>query len=339
MRLAASRLGLRGCSRARPITTDLVLLGAGHAHVEVLRRFAMRPGARGAPHSDRPRAGDTLHRHAAGADPRRLHVRPGTYRSGPARRQRRRAVDPGGGDGDRPGRAPCRGERAARRAVRPAVDRRRWRAGDAARAAACRSSRSARSSTAWRRWRPGWTAARALPSSAAAPAARNSRWPWRGATASGCGSCWCATAPEPLASAPSYARSVARAALVDAGVELACGVRAGNWAGGRLTLSDGSSLDVASALWATGVVGPAFLAASGLACDAAGCVLVDATLRSVSHPRSLPPATAPPSRAARGRSPASGRCAPARRWRPICAGQHAVGRRAAGGRRRRRWRS
>src|SRR5215469_18376522 len=26
-----------------PVTTDLVLLGAGHAHVEVLRRFAMRP--------------------------------------------------------------------------------------------------------------------------------------------------------------------------------------------------------------------------------------------------------------------------------------------------------
>src|ERR1700722_6171992 len=31
-----------------PITTDIVLLGAGHAHVEVLRRFAMRrePGVR-----------------------------------------------------------------------------------------------------------------------------------------------------------------------------------------------------------------------------------------------------------------------------------------------------
>ena len=26
-----------------PISTDLVLLGAGHAHVEVLRRFALRP--------------------------------------------------------------------------------------------------------------------------------------------------------------------------------------------------------------------------------------------------------------------------------------------------------
>src|SRR3954471_8350407 len=31
-----------------PIATDIVLLGAGHAHVEVLRRFAMRqePGVR-----------------------------------------------------------------------------------------------------------------------------------------------------------------------------------------------------------------------------------------------------------------------------------------------------
>jgi selenide, water dikinase len=90
---------------------------------------------------------------------------------------------------------------------------------------------------------------------------------------------------EPLATAPSHARSVARAALVDAGVELACGVRAGALAGGRLALSDGSFLEVATALWATGVVGPRFLAASGLACDAAGCVRVDTTLRSVSHER------------------------------------------------------
>jgi selenide,water dikinase len=92
-------------------------------------------------------------------------------------------------------------------------------------------------------------------------------------------------AAEPLAGAPSHARSVARAALVDAGVELVCGVRAGALADGRLALSDGSFLEVASALWATGVVGPGFLAASGLDCDAAGCVRVDATLRSVSHDR------------------------------------------------------
>jgi selenide,water dikinase len=92
----------------------------------------------------------------------------------------------------------------------------------------------------------------------------------------------CDTA-EPLGTAPSYARSVARAALVEAGVELACGVTAGAWADGRLALSDGSFLEVATALWATGVVGPGFLAASGLVCDAAGCVLVDTTLRSVSH--------------------------------------------------------
>ena len=89
--------------------------------------------------------------------------------------------------------------------------------------------------------------------------------------------------PEPLGAAPPYARRVARAALVDADVELACGVRAISLANGRLTLSDGSDLEVSTALWATGVVGPALLAASGLACDEAGCVRVAATLRSVSH--------------------------------------------------------
>ena len=92
----------------------------------------------------------------------------------------------------------------------------------------------------------------------------------------------CDTA-EPLGSAPAYARSVARTALVDANVELACGVKAGAWTDGKLALSDGSFLEVATVLWATGVVGPAILAAAGLDCDAAGCVRVSATLRSVSH--------------------------------------------------------
>jgi selenide,water dikinase len=141
----------------------------------------------------------------------------------------------------------------------------------------------------------------------------------------------CDTA-EPLATAPSYARSVVRTALVNAGVQLACGVRAGTLSNGRLSLSDGSFLEVATALWANGVVGPEFLAASGLACDATGCVRVDATLRSVSHDfvfaagdcaaiernprpksgvwavRAGPPLAANLRRAARGQ--------PLRRWRP-----------------------
>lgn len=89
---------------------------------------------------------------------------------------------------------------------------------------------------------------------------------------------------EPLATAPAAARRVARAALVEAGVELVNGVRAGALADGRLALSDGSFIEADAALWATGVVGPAFLAASGLACDESGCVRVDACLRSLSHP-------------------------------------------------------
>jgi selenide,water dikinase len=89
--------------------------------------------------------------------------------------------------------------------------------------------------------------------------------------------------PEPLPSAPAYARSIARTALVDAGVELACGVRASAFANGKLALSDGSFVEAATALWTSGVAGPAFLAASGLACDAAGCIRVGTRLCSVSH--------------------------------------------------------
>ncbi len=94
-----------------------------------------------------------------------------------------------------------------------------------------------------------------------------------------------AASPEPCASAPSLARRAVRQSLVDAGVEVVCGVAATGLRDGRLALSDGSFLDVAAALWATGVAGPELLVASGLACDAQGCVRVDAGLRSVSHPQ------------------------------------------------------
>ncbi len=89
---------------------------------------------------------------------------------------------------------------------------------------------------------------------------------------------------EPLTEAPRRARAVVSGALAEAGVEMVCGVRAEALIGGRLALSDGSILDAAAALWATSVVGPRFLAASGLACDNSGCVRVGRDLRSISHP-------------------------------------------------------
>jgi selenide,water dikinase len=89
--------------------------------------------------------------------------------------------------------------------------------------------------------------------------------------------------PEPLASAPAAARRAVRQALVDEDVELVSGVTATALEAGRLILSDGSAIEVATALWATGVEGPPLLAASGIACDRAGCVRVSAELRSVSH--------------------------------------------------------
>ena len=85
------------------------------------------------------------------------------------------------------------------------------------------------------------------------------------------------------AEAPAGARRMIRRALVAAGITVVTGVRADGFADGALELSDGRRLPVRAALWANGVVAPGWLAASGLACDAAGCVRVDAMLRSVSH--------------------------------------------------------
>ncbi len=89
--------------------------------------------------------------------------------------------------------------------------------------------------------------------------------------------------PDPLPAAPAAARRAVREALVDAGIELACGVTASALRNGRLGLSDGSFIEADTALWATGVVGPPLLAASGVACDASGCIRVARTLVSLSH--------------------------------------------------------
>jgi selenide, water dikinase len=90
--------------------------------------------------------------------------------------------------------------------------------------------------------------------------------------------------PEPLIDAPESARRVAVTALVDASVEIVRGAMAGAFRDGRVALSDGSFLDAAACLRATGTEAPAFLADAGLACDSLGCVQVDRTLRSISDP-------------------------------------------------------
>ena len=88
---------------------------------------------------------------------------------------------------------------------------------------------------------------------------------------------------EPVAAAPSLARRAVRAALVTAGVELVSAVQPGPLTDGRLALSDGSFLQVDAALWARDTAPPGWLAGSGLACDATGGILVDANQASVSH--------------------------------------------------------
>ena len=268
------RLGLRGMQPRAPIATDLVLLGAGHAHVEVLRRFAMRP---------EPGVRLTL----IGREPETPYTGmlpglirgdytfdAGAYRPGAARRQRRRAADPGRGDGHRPGGAPRRGDRAARRAVRPAVDRCRRRAGDAAR-------RGGRGAGQADRAVPGTAVGAGGDAAARRAHRRGRRRRRRDGTGAGPG------AALPRAGADRagvrYARAAGERAVLCAAASraprwsmpawnwpAACGPAPGPTAGWRCPTA--ASWRSATALWATGVVGPAFLAASGLACDAAGCV-------------------------------------------------------------------
>ncbi|MCX7378071.1 MAG: selenide, water dikinase SelD [Alphaproteobacteria bacterium] len=88
----------------------------------------------------------------------------------------------------------------------------------------------------------------------------------------------------PMEVTPGKVQHAVQAALAKAGVEVATGAEAGAHDGALLALSDGRTIAATHVLWATGVVGPAFLAASGLACDDTGCIRVDASLRSVSHP-------------------------------------------------------
>ncbi len=67
-------------------------------------------------------------------------------------------------------------------------------------------------------------------------------------------------------------------------VRLAVGSAVTGVHGDVITLASGATLRADRMLAATGASAPPWLRASGLSCDAAGFVQVDATLRSVSHP-------------------------------------------------------
>ena len=81
------------------------------------------------------------------------------------------------------------------------------------------------------------------------------------------------------------ARAVVGRALRTRGVALVTGAEVVRVEPGRLVLADGRMLGCDLALWATGAAAPGWLAGTGLALDPQGFVAVDASLRSVSDPR------------------------------------------------------
>jgi selenide,water dikinase len=87
-----------------------------------------------------------------------------------------------------------------------------------------------------------------------------------------------------LPAAPPRARRIARAALATARVDVIEEAAVGG-SSGLVLLADGRVIETAASFWATGAMAPPWLAASGLACDPQGCVRVARTLRSVSHAR------------------------------------------------------
>jgi selenide,water dikinase len=92
--------------------------------------------------------------------------------------------------------------------------------------------------------------------------------------------------PAPvLKDAPTATQSIVRRALHAAGIEHVVGLARGFASGAVRT--DVGPVEAAAALWATGVTAAPALAESGLACDHDGCVLVRPTLQSMVDPRVL----------------------------------------------------
>lgn len=90
--------------------------------------------------------------------------------------------------------------------------------------------------------------------------------------------------PDLLPKHPRRARRVLAASLARAGIEVEVGFRAVAADAGVVRAEDGRQFAVDHVLWVTGVDAPSWPAAAGLACDESGFVRVNQHLQSVSHP-------------------------------------------------------
>lgn len=91
-------------------------------------------------------------------------------------------------------------------------------------------------------------------------------------------------APRLLPQHAACAARLAERSLRERGVALHLGQRVARCDEEGLLLQGGERVAADTVVWAAGSGAPRWLAATGLACDAAGYVAVDDTLRSVSHP-------------------------------------------------------
>lgn len=88
---------------------------------------------------------------------------------------------------------------------------------------------------------------------------------------------------ELLAGYPRRASRMVAAQLANAGVAIRTGTEIARVEADRLYFSDGSEAAFDQLLWATGSAPQAWPAASGLQCEADGCVSINAHLQSLSH--------------------------------------------------------
>jgi len=93
-----------------------------------------------------------------------------------------------------------------------------------------------------------------------------------------------ATGTELLPGFPPKVRSLALAALAEKGVELHEHFRVSEATSEQITSAGGALIPANGVLWVTGVAAPGWLTNTGLELDEQGYIAVDDALRSVSHP-------------------------------------------------------